>query len=128
MFLLKQAKSVPATPIIKALNEWREQRGFTWADIARISGVDDGTLSNMRLRTKNLDADVLMRMGINLGIHREELFKYVTKMNILLTNCPLELLDLFTTDRGKAALIQAMEAYTDSPDIGQVRYDYNNER
>lgn len=135
--LAQKATSVPAKPIFKALNEWRELQGWTWADIARAIDIDDGSMTNMRCRTKYLEIESINKMEYYLDIEHQFLFKYVDRINLVLYDCPLDVLPMFTTDEGKEALREALKEFSkgikadclksqDFSDLGTIEYDYTN--
>lgn len=139
--IAQKATSVPAQPIFKALNEWRELQGWTWADISRAIDIDEGTLANMRRRTKYLEIEAINKMEFYLDIDHQYLYKYIDKINLVLYDCPLEVLSLFNSCEGREALREALEEFGEGTktycfreneaehnfsDLGTIEYDYTN--
>jgi HTH-type transcriptional regulator / antitoxin HipB len=71
--------SASMTPVRIPLQELREAKGWSQAELARQSGVAQATISRIEAGTRRVDLDVLERLADSLGVNAVVLVRHTRK-------------------------------------------------
>lgn len=107
--IVQVEKTLDSRPIIESITTWKEEHGYTWEEVSKRTGIARSTLYLWGRGKKNANIDSLLTLSQTTGIPLEQLLGSKARVNIAVSDCPIDIWGLFTSERGRALLLEAME-------------------
>ncbi len=107
--IIKLEKTIDSRPLAEKVVAWKEERGYTWEEVSKITGIARNTFYLWSRGKKNANIDSLLTLSRTTGIPLERLLGSKARVNIAASGCPIDMWGLFTSKRGRTLLLEAVE-------------------